>query len=253
MIQGIYKIVLGEVVLYVGQSRNIEDRWREHKRNLVGGIHPNKYLGSCFRQDPENVIFELIEEVEDIQILTSREIFWIKELSPKCNFLIPDENDTWSYILSEEAQKRKADREEVRRLERLRWLEEKPERDRQARIRRSDSRKSYLFSLTEEERLLALGGMSGKKSWNSGKTIFTDPRLVDIGKSISKARQGIEPWNKGQVSYLKGQTKYTSDSIRRQSESLSSRPLVKCPECSKEIKVLKRHWNKYHSEVLTNV
>ena len=75
---GIYKIenkVNSKV--YIGQSIDIENRWKCHISYLSRGIHNNKHLQSAWdKYGKENFVFSVIEEC-DIENLNKREIYWI--------------------------------------------------------------------------------------------------------------------------------------------------------------------------------
>ena len=74
---GIYLIknnITNEV--YIGQSKNIERRWTNHKNN-VGKSKYNLYSDISF-YGLSNFDFSVIEEC-DISALDSREMYWIKK------------------------------------------------------------------------------------------------------------------------------------------------------------------------------
>lgn len=76
---GIYKIenkVNGKV--YIGQSINIEERWRTHRNMLRRDDHYNKHFQNSWNKyGEENFDFSVIENVSDIKQLSPREIYWI--------------------------------------------------------------------------------------------------------------------------------------------------------------------------------
>lgn len=104
MVQGIYLHRLGNEILYVGQSTNIQKRKNEHLRKLKKNNHDNIHLQRIFNKNPEIELGILVEEVKDREKLTEREIHWIKQLSPRCNIALPDEKDKW--MVSEETKKK---------------------------------------------------------------------------------------------------------------------------------------------------
>ena len=75
---GIYKIenkVNGKV--YVGQSVNIETRWKNHRCELNRGTHYNDYLQRSWNKyGADNFDFSVIEECEQCE-LNDKEIYWI--------------------------------------------------------------------------------------------------------------------------------------------------------------------------------
>lgn len=64
---------------YIGQSKNIEERWKKHKRNAFNfkDTNYNKYFYQAIRKyGLDNFKFEVIEECK-IEELDEREIYWI--------------------------------------------------------------------------------------------------------------------------------------------------------------------------------
>lgn len=75
---GIYKIVnTVNNKVYVGQSVEIERRWKRHKRELNDNKHGNDYLQRAWnKHDKKNFRFEIIEICKEEE-LNKREMFWI--------------------------------------------------------------------------------------------------------------------------------------------------------------------------------
>jgi group I intron endonuclease len=70
---GIYKILSPTNKIYIGQSIDIERRFKEYK-NLYCKGQPKIY-NSLKKYSPENHIFEILEEC-DINQLNERELYW---------------------------------------------------------------------------------------------------------------------------------------------------------------------------------
>ena len=86
VIKGIYCIVVNKCIVYVGKSRNVEQRIQAHWNMIYSNVvQENKYnlLHQCLRQKVR-IDFYLIEEVEE-QKLDEKEQFWIKSLKPILN------------------------------------------------------------------------------------------------------------------------------------------------------------------------
>lgn len=84
IICGIYKITnLINGKMYVGQSVDIDKRWREHKRELNLNHHYNRYLQKSWNKyKAENFEFSILEVVKRCKgDLNEREIYWIDNLS----------------------------------------------------------------------------------------------------------------------------------------------------------------------------
>lgn len=75
---GIYKITnLLDSKVYIGQARNIKERWQCHLNNLTNNRHCNNHLQNAWNKyGAENFKFEIIEECEESE-LNEREIYWI--------------------------------------------------------------------------------------------------------------------------------------------------------------------------------
>jgi len=65
--------------MYIGQSRNIIERWKSHIYELNKGIHRNRYLQySWFKYGESNFNFSIIE-LCDIESLDKKEIYYISK------------------------------------------------------------------------------------------------------------------------------------------------------------------------------
>lgn len=80
--QGIYKItnkINGKI--YIGQSVNIEERFKSHKytyNNPKANGYNTKFYRALRKYGIENFTFEIVEEVVNKENLNKREIFWIQ-------------------------------------------------------------------------------------------------------------------------------------------------------------------------------
>jgi group I intron endonuclease len=70
---GIYKIQSPSGKKYIGQSVNIEERWRKYKK--LSCKRQPKIYNSLKKYGPENHIFEIIEECLP-EYLNERELYW---------------------------------------------------------------------------------------------------------------------------------------------------------------------------------
>lgn len=80
---GIYLIwCLSERKGYVGSSKDIRRRWRQHLQLLKKGKHPNGKLQEVWSSfGKEAFIFSILELITGPVMLAKRETFWIEELS----------------------------------------------------------------------------------------------------------------------------------------------------------------------------
>jgi group I intron endonuclease len=109
-IQGIYSITqLINGKTYVGQSKNIYKRWREHL--VAWGKPPStSKLHKAFRKyrNPESWEFRILEIVDDPLTLSNRETFWIQTLDSFSGGYnsTPIGGTTRDYKLSEETKRK---------------------------------------------------------------------------------------------------------------------------------------------------
>lgn len=86
VMKGIYCIVVNKCIVYVGKSRNVEQRIQAHWNMIYSNVvQENKYnlLHQCLRQR-ERIDFYLIEEANE-EKLDEKEQFWIRNLKPILN------------------------------------------------------------------------------------------------------------------------------------------------------------------------
>ncbi len=72
---GIYKITSPSNKIYIGQSINIEDRWKKYQKYPESIKNQTKLYNSIIKYGSENHIFEIIEECEESKLL-ERETYW---------------------------------------------------------------------------------------------------------------------------------------------------------------------------------
>ena len=84
--KGIYCIVVNKCIVYVGKSRNVEQRIQAHWNMIYSNVvQENKYnlLHQCLRQRVR-IDFYLIEQANE-EKLDEKEQFWIRSLKPILN------------------------------------------------------------------------------------------------------------------------------------------------------------------------
>lgn len=78
--QGIYQIRnIKTNQLYIGSSKHIERRWKEHQYRLECNVHHSIKLQRSYNKSKDKSIFvyELVEEIKDINLLKEREQYYI--------------------------------------------------------------------------------------------------------------------------------------------------------------------------------
>jgi group I intron endonuclease len=75
--QGIYGILYGNRIIYVGQSKNMYRRSKQHDNKLKNKKHHNFILQRIYNKNRIEFKYVVIEKVEDSEKLTKKEQFWI--------------------------------------------------------------------------------------------------------------------------------------------------------------------------------
>jgi group I intron endonuclease len=79
---GVYLIVnLYNQKYYIGSARNLASRKRNHFNELSRGVHRNTHLQRSYNSNPQSLLMVLVEEVDEITLLTQREQWWMDELN----------------------------------------------------------------------------------------------------------------------------------------------------------------------------
>jgi len=78
-ISGIYQIKnIKNNKVYIGSSINIKSRFQKHLSELRRNVHPNKHLLESFKRYGEHSFdFFILEEIEDLSLLTHREQYYL--------------------------------------------------------------------------------------------------------------------------------------------------------------------------------
>lgn len=95
-VMGIYGIYLNNDLVYIGQSKNIGERWKIHKHHIVKvpskcREHFNDFiplytkLRNCYYAGCGNIYFNVIEIISDKSILKEKESEYIDKLKPQLN------------------------------------------------------------------------------------------------------------------------------------------------------------------------
>ena len=84
---GIYKIInIINNKIYIGSSVNLFKRKNSHFGKLNKGNHPNIHLQNSFNKyTKNNFVFEIVEELNNVEDLLKREQYYIDLLKPEYN------------------------------------------------------------------------------------------------------------------------------------------------------------------------
>ena len=95
-IAGIYKVInniTGD--FYIGSSKNIKQRWHQHKNPAFWKQHPNvKLYQDMVQYGRDNFTFEIIEETDSLK---EREQYWVDKLKPSYNVRRANGQDIGTY------------------------------------------------------------------------------------------------------------------------------------------------------------
>lgn len=71
---------------YVGKSKNLNQRWCQHRKSLKDGCHENPHLQELYTQHgAKNFTMELLELVPNIEELETKEVYWTEQKRPTLN------------------------------------------------------------------------------------------------------------------------------------------------------------------------
>lgn len=74
--------------VYIGSAINIGGRWIEHRTHLRQNKHHNKHLQNHFNKyGEEDLIYSILEVVDDVKLLVEREQYYINSIENKFNIL----------------------------------------------------------------------------------------------------------------------------------------------------------------------
>lgn len=109
MTRGIYLITcIPTGKQYVGSTKDVDVRWKDHKKRLRGGYHPNaRFQRSWDKYGESEFDIETLEIVDDDVDILARELYWIGALKPYLNMiLMPGQYPTRSYRPTDRHKKR---------------------------------------------------------------------------------------------------------------------------------------------------
>ncbi len=82
----VYGIYLNDKCIYIGSTNHIEQRWGQHKEDLLYHRHINKSLQKAYNETPQFEYKVLMEVPVDNDLLKFFcEFLWNSIIKPKCN------------------------------------------------------------------------------------------------------------------------------------------------------------------------
>ena len=171
---GIYQIKnLENGKLYIGSAVDFKRRKRQHFFNLRHNKHKNSHLQNAWNKyGEEKFVFEIIERIEDKEILTEKEDFYISlydAANPNVGYNNRKESSTNLGLKHTEASKQKMSKSK----------KGKP-------LGKRD------FPMPIEQRLQISESLLGNIPWNKGI-----PMREESKKKLSESNIGRPAWNKG--------------------------------------------------------
>lgn len=168
---GIYKITSPNSKVYIGQSRDIIERWKEHKKMRV----KTKLTNSLSKYGIENHIFEIIEECA-MEDLNCRERYWQDEFDVLGEYGL-------NLLLTKSEDKVRVLSEELKRTIAITNTGKK--HTKKSKIKMSQSCKG--IPKTEKDRRGVSERMRGKNNPFYGKKLSESHR-----ENMSKSRKGSD-------------------------------------------------------------
>lgn len=146
---GIY-LIFNEIngYKYIGQSKDIKIRWRNHKTNLKCNRHPNVILQRAYNKyGKDNFKFKILE-ICDESSLDEKELFWISNIKPEYNLMgggnaLHSHSEKTKKIISEKNKGKKRSEEHINSIRNY-WLGKHHTEDTKEKM--SDSMKGKIKS-----------------------------------------------------------------------------------------------------------
>ena len=191
--------------LYVGQSRHMDIRWRDHLFALRSGTHVNAHLQYAYNKYGENAFqHEVLEECSE-NILDDREKFWIQHFGGKDGGLLYNLTDggegSPGVVLSREARKKISETHKGKVVS----------QETRERMRQAQTGKKRVF--TDEHRRNISESRKGRRMSEEQKQHL---REINTGKKLSEEhKRKISQGGMGRV--------HSEETRRKMSESQKRR------------------------------
>lgn len=174
--------------IYIGQTiKTLDKRWSSHCYDAIHMPYINKFYNAIRKYGIEVWNREVIEEVNDVDLLDEREIFWINYYDTFRNGYNSTTGGERRKIISEESRRKISEKHTGKKLS---------ETHRQ-NISKGNKGKKDLPEVRERKRLAAIRREEEKR-----KTGYVSPMkgttfTLEHKEKLSMARKGKTPWNKG--------------------------------------------------------
>lgn len=236
---GIYIItntITGKV--YIGQSKSLTIRWRQHKSKLKANKHPNQHLQYAYNQyGLEAFKYEILEECT-LEQRNEREIYWIeyyKSTDPNYGYNLQSGGCQNQTISPETKEKIVHD------------LLNRGPMSEETKRKISEANRGHIMS--EEQRQQISERQKGKTPWNKGVPRSEEQieahRVIMTGKKLGpcseERKRKIGEANKGRIPATAGKPRsdefkqllsekfkgrsYSEETLKRMSESHKGKPI----------------------------
>ena len=205
---GIYRIYHKDTgKAYIGQSRNIEQRLREHKKGSSKGA-----IGNALRKyGKAGFVFEVLEVCSENNI-HARECHWIAAL----DCIAPN-----GYNLTAGGEGGSPSEETRKKISETKKGQTSWNKGRKAsaetRKKISDATKGHTRwkgkKHSAESRKKISEALKGNTPWNKGK-----PRSAETRRKVSEAKKGQTPWMKGRKHSAESRKKMSETKRKRRAE-----------------------------------
>jgi len=83
IVSGIYKITSTDGYYYIGSTNNFKGRFSSHLSDLINNKHGNLYLQRRFNKKPQEWVFELLEESNEVELLQKEQKYLDEHINKK--------------------------------------------------------------------------------------------------------------------------------------------------------------------------
>lgn len=192
---GVYKITcLANNKIYIGSSKNIDKRFKNHIQKLENNKHTNSYLQSAWNlHSKENFKFEIIETCDEKELITKEQMWMDKTncYNREIGFNACVKADRPLGYKHDDIAKQKMSKAKLGikppkdRIEKTRQKNIGKKRSEEFKINLSHQRTGHqnpMFGkkLSEEERKQKGINLNSVKRWNHGLTKETDARVAKL-------------------------------------------------------------------------